>query len=203
MDSVTGLGVVIAASVVGLVLLVSLLRTFQEAAQLPTTRCGERGRWEQDRCQRCCVFATVSLCCVCLLSRAIQLAACTPGAQVLAHSCRQQAAKQNMNCIAHCATHRRAWPPVLRHVCHFPRAPHLCAVAGDNLRGPDHRGRAGLADAYVCGAGGADDGRSVSPVDKGVETAGQQFPWFYCVCLFVEPCPAKAQDKRNTSHYVY
>ncbi|GBF93530.1 hypothetical protein Rsub_06250 [Raphidocelis subcapitata] len=43
-DWITQLGVIIVASVVGLLLVVSLLRTFQEAAQLPTTRCGTPGR---------------------------------------------------------------------------------------------------------------------------------------------------------------
>lgn len=40
---VTGLGVIVGASVTGLSLLVSLLRTYQEAARLPVTKCGAPG----------------------------------------------------------------------------------------------------------------------------------------------------------------
>lgn len=37
----TGLGVIIVSSVAGLCLLVSMLRTYQEAARLPNAKCGE------------------------------------------------------------------------------------------------------------------------------------------------------------------
>lgn len=40
-SQVTGLGIIIVSAVVGLGLLLSLLRTFQETASLPSTKCGE------------------------------------------------------------------------------------------------------------------------------------------------------------------